>query len=553
MDKKRFYPAVFGFIAIGLVFIFALVYIQIFKYDFYREKAENQQRRYIKIAPDRGDIFSRDGAILATSLNTYSIYVDPRKFTDYQKLSLLLGEKVDPISDKKYFAWIKRKITHPLAQKIEEAKIPGLQVIMEKKRVYPNGNLASQVLGFVGVDNKGLAGIELALDHDLRAKEGWIKTYADPVGYEFLRAKSEKIDVEEEGLNVVLTIDQRIQYAAERELEAAVKKFGAISGTAIIMDVETGDILALASKPDFDPNNYSKFSGSLWNSRACSVYEPGSTFKVITVAAALDEGVVNLDTKLKKLETITVGGKVISNAHAINWPGDSTSLSFMLEQSVNTGAVQVAQKLGKEKFYKAIRGFGFGDKTGFGLDGESRGILQQPQYWYAPDIAMMSFGQSIAVTPVQLVAAFASFANGGEIIKPHLIKRIESRDGSYIRSFPARSGGRAVSRDTAEKVMRLMENVVVLGTGKPSAIKNFNVAGKTGTAQKTVPGGVGYMKGHYVGSFVGIAPAKNPKLCSLVIIDDPKGTIWGATTAGPVFKRIITEALRYLNVRPDAI
>jgi len=553
VDKERFLPTVIIFIVIGIIFFLALIKIQIFQHDFFRGKAENQQRRYIKIATDRGDIFTQDGAILATSLNTYSIYVNPRVFEDYEKLSNVLGKTVVPISSKKYFAWIKRKVGSSIAKKLKAINLSGLGIVSEKKRAYPNGNLASQVIGFTGIDNEGLSGLELSLDEYLRAKEGWVKTYADPIGYEFLTAKSEKLNPEEEGLNVVLTIDQRIQYVAERELEKVKKKFGAISATAIVMDVKSGEILALASKPDFDPNHYQRTNRKYWNSPACSIFEPGSTFKIITVAAALEDDVVDLDTKLKARESIVVGGKTIGNAHEIDWPGSRTSLSFMLEQSINTGSVQVALKLGKEKFYKAIKRFGFGKKTKFGLPGESRGIVRDYKRWYKPDIGMISFGQSIAVTPVQLVAAFASIANEGKLVKPHIVKRIESRDGTFIKSFSPKIVGRTLSSKTAQKVMGLMQSVVESGTGRPTRIKYYNVAGKTGTAQKVKKGGRGYQKDHYIASFIGIAPVNDPKICALVIVDDPKGTIWGATTAGPVFKRIVSESLRYLQVKPDKL
>lgn len=553
MDKERFLPTIIIFIIIGLIFFGALVKIQIIQHDFFKGKAENQQRRYIKIATDRGDIFTQDGVLLATSLNTYSIYVNPRLFDNYEKLSDILGEVVVPISSKNYFSWIKRKVGSNIADKIEEAKLPGLGVVSEKQRVYPNNNMASQVIGFAGIDNEGLAGLELTLDEYLRAKEGWVKTYADPIGFEFLTAKSEKINPEEEGLNVVLTIDQRIQYVAERELEIARKKFGAISVTAIVMDVKSGEILALASKPDFDPNNYQRTNKKYWNSPACAIFEPGSTFKVITTAAALEDNVVDLDTKLDVKESIVVGGKTIRNAHEIDWPGSKISLSFMLEQSVNTGSVQVALKLGKEKFYNAIKRFGFGKKTDFGLPGESRGIVRDYKGWYKPDIAMISFGQSIAVTPVQMVAAFASIANEGKLVKPHIVKRIESRDGTFIKSFAPKVVGRTLSSKTAKNVMDLMQNVVEKGTGRPTRIKYYNVAGKTGTAQKARDGGRGYQKDHYIASFIGIAPASDPKICALVILDDPRGTIWGATTAGPVFKRVVSESLRYLQVKPDKL
>jgi len=525
VDRKRVSSAIAAFIVLGVVFFLALFRIQILQYNFYKQKAEVQQRRFIRIATDRGDIVSSDGAVLATSLSTYSIYTNT-------------GE----------FKWIKRKLDRPPAE-----KLPGMVVIEEKKRVYPNAHLASQVVGFTGADNEGLAGIEQAYDEYLRSKEGWIKTYADPIGFEFLQAKSKKLDTEEDGMNIVLTINQKIQYAVERELSAAIKKFSAISGTAVMMDLKDGGILALASKPDFDPNNYSKFDPKTWNSRACLVYEPGSTFKLITAASGLDQGTITIDSKLQALNQIVVGGKTIGNSHQINWPGKEISISYALEQSINTAMAQISMKLGKEKFYNHIKAFGFGEKTGFGLDGESSGILRHYNNWYTPDIAMLSFGQSIAVTPMQLLAAVGSFGKEGLVLKPHLVKRIESRDGSYVKSYSAEYYGRSVSKKTAEEMLGLMENIVLKGSGRHAKIKGYHVGGKTGTAQKVAVGSGAYMKGNYIASFIGIAPLKKPRLVCLVIIDDPKGSIWGESTAAPVFQRVVDESLRYLNVPPDGL
>ncbi|MFC1496128.1 peptidoglycan D,D-transpeptidase FtsI family protein [Candidatus Margulisiibacteriota bacterium] len=553
MDKRRNRVFIYGFVLFGLLFMGALFKIQILDYDFYKQKAETQQRRFIKVAADRGDIISSDGKILATSLNTYSIYVNPRLFKDRAALSSLLGEEVKIDNSEKYFVWVRRKLNQAIAQQVKEAELPGVGIIVEKKRIYPYRQLASQVLGFTGIDNDGLAGLELSFDNYLKAKEGWIKTYTDPIGFEFLQAKRERVDPAEEGFNLVITIDHKLQYIAERELEKTIKKYYAKSGTVLVMDIKNGDILALASKPDFDPNRYYEFDNKLWISRACSVYEPGSTFKLITTAAAFEEGVADEETRLKALEKITVGGKTVTNAHDIDWPGRMTTVTFMLEQSTNTGAVQLGKMLGKEKFYKHIKKFGFGDKTEFGLPGESAGILKKPNGWWKPDIAMISFGQGIAVTPVQLIRAIAALGNDGKLINPRIIKRIESRDGSYIKSLPANNLGQATSKKTARRMLELMRRVIENGTGKLAALKQYKVGGKTGTAQKVIIGRGKYYEDRYIASFIGVAPIENPRFAALVIIDDPKGKIWGGTTAGPVFKRLVEETLRFYNIRPNSL
>jgi stage V sporulation protein D (sporulation-specific penicillin-binding protein) len=528
-----------------------LIILQIFEHEKLKGMAERQRTRIITLAADRGEILDRNGRILAISLDTYSIYVNPREFKDVSALSNILGEKIGPFDGKKLFAWVVRKIEKGLAQKVEDSKIPGVYMLPEKKRVYPKGRLASQVIGFCGMDNEGLSGLELSCDKYLKGVEGRIVTESDPMGYELLSVNEKDIADASPGMNLTLTIDESIQYLAESKLEAVLKKFQAISGNIIVMDVKSGDILALAGKPDFDPNEYAKFDPKRWRTSAVDVYEPGSTFKVITTAAGLDEGIINLDTKLKALDSITVGGKVIKNSHQINWNGSTISISRMLEQSVNTGAVQIGLKLGPERFYKKIKDFGFGDRLSINLPGESSGILKHFSNWYKPDIGMMTFGQSIAVTPIQLLSAIGSIANGGKRIRPVLVRKIESIDGSFVKTFQGEELNRTVSNSTAIEVTKLLENVVLFGSGKRAKMNDYRVGGKTGTAQKAA-GGI-YLKGRYIASFIGFAPLTDPQLIVLVIINEPKGSIWGESVAGPVFKEVVEGALRYLNVPPDMV
>lgn len=551
MKKDRTYLLLILFLILSLIILIRLIILQIFEHERLKGMAERQRTRIITLAADRGDILDRNGRILATSLAAFSIYVNPREFKDVSALSNLLGKKVGPFDGKKLFAWVVRKIEKGLAQKVEDGKIPGVYILPEKKRVYPKGRLASQVIGFCGMDNEGLSGLELSYDKYLIGVEGRIVTESDPMGYELLSVNEKDIADASPGTNLTLTIDESIQYLAESKLEAVLKKFKALSGNIIVMDIKSGDILALAGKPDFDPNEYAKFDPKRWRTSAVDVYEPGSTFKVITTAAGLDEGVINLDTKLKALNSITVGGKIIKNSHQINWNGSTISISRMLEQSINTGAVQIGLKLGPERFYKKIKDFGFGDRLSINLPGESPGILRHPRDWYKPDIAMMAFGQSIAVTPIQLISAIGSIGNGGKRIKPVLVRKIESVDGSFIKTFQCEELNRTVSNNTAIEVTKLLENVVLFGSGKRAKMNDYRVAGKTGTAQKAA-GGI-YLKDRYIASFIGFAPLADPRLVALVIINEPKGSIWGESVAGPVFKEVVEGALRYLNVPPDVV
>lgn len=553
MHRKRLKALIFCVILIFAVIVVRIVYLQIINHSFYKERAEQQRRRIIPLAALRGDIYDRCGRLLVTSVDTPSIYVNPKEFTDYEILSKAIGEKVGPFSSKRVFAWIKRKVTPEFAEKVMAKKIPGVYLLSEKKRVYPKGHLASQLIGFVGMDNEGLSGIELGLDDYLKGEEANIVTESDPAGYELLTKRESTKKKNPTGMDVYLTIDESIQYFAERELAIAVKQYSGASGILIVMDVKSGDILALAGCPDFDPNNYSKFDPKTWRCKSIDVYEPGSTFKSITLASGLDTGAVDLATKLKALDQIEVGGKVIENSHKIRFDGSTVTIFRMLEQSINTAVVQIGLKMGKDRFYSKIRDFGFGDAINIGIMGESRGIVNHPSSWYAPDIAMITFGQSIAVTPLQLCAAYLAIANGGMLVKPQLIKKIESYNGDFVKKARLEEVRRVIAKKAADETTQVLESVVLKGSGRRAQMKHFRVGGKTGTAQKAIPGGRGYMKGHYVASFIGFAPVSDPRILALVLVDDPKGVIWGETVAGPAFKKVVEETLRYLNVKPDML
>lgn len=512
------------------VIVLRLFYLQVVQHKFYEKISLEQRKRIIKLSAQRGDILDRNGNLLAVTIDTYSVF-----------------------SDKDHsFTWLARKISLPEAEKMKAKDPIHTGILKEKKRVYPKNNFAAQLLGFVGLDNEGLSGVELSFDEFLRGKEGQVVTEGDPQGREMYGALRE-IQPGSDGMNVTLTIDENIQYIAEREIAEQVRKYSAVSGMLIIMDAKSGEILALASKPDFDPNNYKKANAKLWHPRFLDPYEPGSTFKLITVASGLEEGVITSNSRLQALNSITVGGKKIENSHQIGWKGSDATISYILEQSINTGVAQIGLKLGSQKFYERIKAFDFGKRTNFGLFGESKGIVRHWQDWYKPDVAMITFGQSIAVTPMQLLAAVSAFANQGQMVKPFIIKKIESVDGKFVKSFNQYEHPRAVSAKVAAEMKDLMRNVVLYGSGKKAQIAEFQVGGKTGTAQKAVPGGRGYLKGHYIASFVGMAPLDNPRVIALVIVDDPKGCIWGETVCGPIFKSTIEHTLRYLNAKPDVL
>lgn len=515
------------FVFFFVVIIIRLVFLQVLGHEFYEKKSLDQRTRIIDLAAQRGDIFDRNGNILATSIDTYSIYLARR-------------------------GWIARKLPLREAEQLQRSDPKSLNLLKEKKRIYPKGRIAAQAIGFVGLDNSGLSGIELAYDEYLKGKEGRVITEGDPEGKELYGALRE-LEPGSDGMSLTLTIDENIQYVAEREIEAQIKRSQALSGMCIVMDVKTGEILALASKPDFNPNKYQEANKRAWHPQFLDPYEPGSTFKLITTAAGLQAGAITLATPLKAMDSVTVGGKVIKNSHQIQWSGSTITVSKMLEQSINTGAVQVGLKLGPQRFYDQIRAFGFGERTGFGLWGESKGIVKPWQIWDKPDIGMMTFGQTIAVTPLQLLRAVSAFANDGLMVKPILVKKIESSDGRFIKVFTQDKLDKAVTVKVAAEMKKLMSNVVLNGSGKRAKMKWFGVGGKTGTAQKVNTNGIGYQSGHYIASFIGFAPLAEPRIAALVIVNDPKGSIWGESVCGPVFKTVVEYALRYLNVKPDMI
>lgn len=520
----------FGFFLIGfLMVVIRLVDLQIIHYQFYREKSQNQRMRIIPISSNRGDVMDAQGDILATTVDSFSVF-----------------------TNKKGFSWIIRKVTEAEAKKALAKNPKAYRMIKEKKRIYPKNQLCSQIIGFVGVDNQGLSGVELAWDKYLQGKSGKVVTEGDPTGRELYGAVRE-IEPSGDGQNVTLTVDSAIQYVAEREINRQVRETRAKSGMIIVMNAKNGDILALASKPDFNPNSFGKYNSRLWHPRVLDPYEPGSTFKLILAASGLEQGVIKADSRLKALDQIEIGTRIVKNSHQIKWQGSTISISEMLEQSINTATVQVGVMLGAQNYHKHIKKFGFGELTGFGLAGESRGIVMDWERWPKSAVGMTTFGQGLSVTPIQLLQAVSAFANKGKMVKPHLIKKIEASDGNFMKVYDEKPSRRAISEKVAKEVLEMMRNVVIKGTGKKAQMAYFTVGGKTGTAQKAAPNGRGYLKNSFVTSFIGMAPLNDPEIITLVIVDEPQTSIWGETVAVPPFKTVTEHALRYLNVRPDML
>lgn len=433
------------------------------------------------------------------------------------------------------------------AMAVKRLDLPGVGLTEENRRYYPQENLAAHVLGFTGIDSQGLDGVELTFDSYLRGRPGGIIVEYDAQGQEIPNA-TQRYAPPIEGQNVYLTIDMVIQQIAERELDKVLVDTQAQAATIIVMQPYSGEILALANRPDYNPNNFADYSPKLWRDIAISnAYEPGSTFKVITTAAALGEHVVTLEDRFFDPGSVEVQGRTIHCWKA----GGHGSQSFLevVKNSCNVGFVNVGLRLGAEAFYRYINKFGFGRPTNIDLPGEARGIVLDETKVTPINIATMAIGQSIAVTPIQLLTAVAAVANGGELLRPQIVREVRDKSGTVIRAFRPDLVARVLDAQTAETEKGILEKVVEEGTGKNTFIEGLRIAGKTGTAQKVGEGG--YVPGKYVASFVGFAPADKPVIAMIVIIDEPVGPYYGGVIAAPVFRALAQDILQYLKVTPQ--
>ena len=561
--NKRHITFFFIIIIISLAIISRLGYLQLYKNEFFKEKSNNQLKRIIKLYPNRGSIFDRNLKPLALTEPSYQIYAIPNdienKWVLAKKIAPILNKDRKDISDKLYaskapFLWLKRHASESTMKTLKALNLKGLGFIKTEKRVYPNNQLASHMMGFVGIDNQGLSGIEYRYDKQLKGSSGKIILDGDPRGTQLVSGKKIKIPPND-GQSIITTIDSSIQFIAEKFLEKAVKKHKAEAGQAIIMDPKTGDILAMAIVPTFNPNTWQSSKTSDRRIRPITdVFEPGSIFKIITLASVLEEDIVSSKTTIHVPETYKLFNKVIKEAHARKENESSNkTVSEIIEQSLNVGTTLLAIKLGKERFYKYIKEFGFGEKTYIQLPGESKGLLSPPQKWSGLDIATHSFGQGIATTGLQLTAAMSIIANNGIYIKPRIIKYFQSKDQSTLKGIPIQKKERIISEQTAYEVKKTLFNVVERGTAKNIKIKGYTLAGKTGTAQKAKTNGLGYEKGNYIASFLGFFPVEDPKIVMLVSIDSPQKGYYGSTVAGPVFKECAKFIIDYYNIPPNTL
>ena len=509
----------------------------------------------------RGAIYDRNGQQLAVSSLNKSLYADPQEVKDAEELSVLLAPVLgvtpadikERLTEGARFVWLKRTLEPDVSKAVSaiitEHQLTGLGFIEESKRYYPNDKLAAQILGFVGIDDVGLEGIEMSLDKVIKGQTRKQVIDTDSYGTPIFQSIFSFIP-EKKGRSIYLTIDSNIQYIVERALDEAMAKTGAKEGTVIIMQPKTGEILAMASRPTYNPNQFGSYSSDSWRNRAVSdVYEPGSTFKAIIAAAALEEGKVRPDERFFDKGYVEVSGRKIKN-----WSDESygnISFTEIIKNSINTGFVEIGLRVGAAKLTNYARAFGFGKITGIELPGEAAGLLFNPQEMRDSDTATMSIGQSIAVTPLQLTAAIAAIANDGVLLKPRIIKEYRNEDGTLAEAFEPVIVRQAISPETTRTLTALLEKVVSEGGGKMGAVTGYRFAGKTGTAEKLNPNGGGYLAGHYIASFAGFGPVDDPQVAALIVLDDPSGIYYGGTIAAPVFKDIMTQVMRVLNIHPS--
>ena len=538
------------FVALLAVALGRAVWLQAVKGPELAAMALRQHRETVVVPAARGTIFDRNGEPLAIGEQATTVYANPRQVDRPRDLTLAAGKAlgVEPgivypqlVDRSSGFVYVARK-TDPLkAEELEKLGFAGLGFYPEELRTYPQGPVAAQVLGFAGLDNKGLEGLERSLEKVLAGRPGSQTIVKDPFG-RTLDVVSTK--PETPGKNVRLTIDHQIQANAEAVLQETVRRWGARAASAIVMDPYTGSVLAMAVAPRFNANRFPTTRPDRRRNRAVTdMYEPGSTFKLVTVAAALEEGIVSPTTSFRLAPTIKVADRVIREAHSRGT--ERMTVRLIVEDSSNIGTVTIAQRLGEGRLASWIDRFGFGRPTGIDFPGESPGVALPLDQWSGSTIGTVPIGQGIAVTPLQMARAYGAMANGGVLVRPHLIERIDGQPIALTK------GRRVVSRAVSQQMLSMLRGVVLEGTGTEAAIPGYTVAGKTGTAAKIDPNGR-YSTSRYVASFVGLVPATKPRLVIMVMVDEPRGNIYGGVVAAPAFKEIARFNLQHLEVPPDA-
>ncbi len=557
--RKRLTIALIAGIAIFLIIDLRLGYVQFFLGDELTSKAKSLWSRQISFEPERGEIVDRNGVALATNISAPTVYVVPRQIKDPATAAEQLAAVLEADKQTIYKELIQkemsvrlpegRKISHEKAKKVRALDIDGVYIGEDSKRSYPYGNYLSHVLGFAGIDNQGLIGLELEYDDELKGSKGSVQYYSDAKGQR-MNDMADDYEAPVNGNDLKLTIDTKVQTIIERELDIAEQTYDPDSIIAIAMNPKTGEILGMSSRPGFDPADFQNVSSEVYNRNLpiWSAYEPGSTFKIITLAAALEEGKVDLqkdtfhdpgyaDVDGTKLKCWKRGGH-----------GAQTFLE-VVQNSCNPGFVSLGEKLGKDTLFKYIKNFGFGEKTGIDLQGESKGILFNLNRVGPVELATTAFGQGVAVTPIQQVAALSAAINGGTLYTPYVASElIDPSTGEVIMKKEPVAKRKVISEDTSKKIREALESVVAQGSGGKAFVEGYRVGGKTGTAQKASGGR--YLENNFIVSFIGFAPADDPELVVYVAVDNPKGTVqFGGVVAAPIVGSIMGDSLRALGVK----
>jgi cell division protein FtsI (penicillin-binding protein 3) len=535
------------------VVLFRLVALQIWQAAELSVKADRQHRKTVSLEGGRGTIVDRHGNVLAMNVEVPSAFGVPTTLGSPTKTARMLApvlhvrseELERKLRQERSFVWLARKLDPEQGRRLQRLSLDGVGVVMEGRRFYPKGPFLSHVLGFAGMDGEGLEGIEHRYESYLRGEKRMMVLQRDALGRSVFPA-----DLTERnptpGHNLSLTIDEVIQYITERELEDAVSRAQAKSGTMIVLDPQTGAVLAMAVSPRFDPNVVSNLSPDRWRNKALTdAYEPGSTLKAVMAAAAIEERVVRPNTMVfGEHGRMAIANTVIHDHEKLGW----VSFAQVIQKSSNIGAAKTGMVLGEHRLHRYLRAFGFGQKTEIDLPGEGTGLLKSVKDWGRRSVASISIGQEIGVTPLQMVSAIAALANEGVLMRPYVVSEIRSSEGQLLKRVSPQVKRRVVSPETAHTVTKMLEGVVTDGTGVKAAIPGFRVAGKTGTAQKVDPRTGSYSASRFVTSFAGYVPAENPRLAMIVVIDEPQGDTWGGTVAAPVFSRVGEQVLSYLGV-----
>jgi cell division protein FtsI (penicillin-binding protein 3) len=548
---------------VGIIFIMAFaaiaakaVHLQVYRSHWLSQKASDQYEKSLTTSGKRGIIYDRNLREMAVSIDVTSIAAYPAHVENPKAAAKALAKVLEldaprlqhKLAGKKSFVWIKRQSTAKETSAVKDLALTGIDFVTEYNRFYPHTTLAAQALGFSGIDGAGLEGIEFYYKQHLKGADINFTVFKDALGNGFSAGPGRSADTS--GHNLILTIDSTIQYIAESALKEAVDQHSALLGLALVMHPQTGAILALAHYPFFNPNSYADFDKSIWRNRALTdPFEPGSTMKIFSAAAALEYGKITPnEIFFCENGAYKIGKNVVHDIHKYGW----LSLQQIIKFSSNIGAVKVGEKVGARKLYRTFRDFGFGRKTGIDSPGEATGTLTHYSSWSKIDTGAIAFGHGISVSAVQLITAISAIANGGNLMKPYLVQEIVDQNGNLINAFKPQKVRSVISARTATIVKNILKTVITEGgTGVNAALDGYTAGGKTGTARKLDENGK-YSKTRHTASFIGFAPADNPEIAILVIIDEPQGKYYGGIVAAPVFKQIAQQTLTYLNVPPEA-